>query len=33
LEATDPYNWIGAVLGALLLLFLYGLVAGRKTSV
>jgi uncharacterized membrane protein YeaQ/YmgE (transglycosylase-associated protein family) len=33
LEATDPYNWIGAVLGALLLLFLYGLLAGRKTSV
>jgi uncharacterized membrane protein YeaQ/YmgE (transglycosylase-associated protein family) len=33
LEATDPYNWIGAVLGALLLLFLYGLVAGRRTSV
>jgi uncharacterized membrane protein YeaQ/YmgE (transglycosylase-associated protein family) len=33
LEAADPYNWIGAVLGALLLLFLYGLVAGRRTSV
>jgi uncharacterized membrane protein YeaQ/YmgE (transglycosylase-associated protein family) len=30
---TDPYNWIGAVLGSLLLLFLYGMVAGRKTSV
>ena len=33
LEASDPYNWIGAVLGALLLLFLYGMVAGRRTSV
>jgi len=33
LEASDPYNWIGAVLGALLLLFLYGLVAGKKRSV
>jgi uncharacterized membrane protein YeaQ/YmgE (transglycosylase-associated protein family) len=32
-EAADPYNWIGAVLGALLLLFLYGLVAGRRTSI
>jgi uncharacterized membrane protein YeaQ/YmgE (transglycosylase-associated protein family) len=32
-EASDPYNWIGAVLGALLVLFLYGMVAGRKTSV
>jgi uncharacterized membrane protein YeaQ/YmgE (transglycosylase-associated protein family) len=29
----DPYNWIGAVLGSLLLLFLYGIVAGRKTTV
>lgn len=33
MEARDPYNWIGAVLGALLLLFVYGLVAGRKTTV
>jgi uncharacterized membrane protein YeaQ/YmgE (transglycosylase-associated protein family) len=33
LEVSDPYNWIGAVLGTLLLLFLYGMVAGRKTSV
>ena len=33
LEATDPYNWIGAIIGTLLLLFLYGMVAGRKTSV
>jgi uncharacterized membrane protein YeaQ/YmgE (transglycosylase-associated protein family) len=32
-ETSDPYNWIGAVLGALLLLFLYGLFAGRKTTV
>jgi uncharacterized membrane protein YeaQ/YmgE (transglycosylase-associated protein family) len=31
--ANDPYNWIGAVLGALLLLFIYGLVAGRQKSV
>jgi uncharacterized membrane protein YeaQ/YmgE (transglycosylase-associated protein family) len=33
LEVSDPYNWIGAVIGALLLLLLYGMVAGRKTSV
>jgi uncharacterized membrane protein YeaQ/YmgE (transglycosylase-associated protein family) len=33
LETSDPYNWIGAILGALLLLFVYGLVAGRKTTV
>jgi uncharacterized membrane protein YeaQ/YmgE (transglycosylase-associated protein family) len=32
-EASDPYNWIGAVLGALALLFVYGLVAGRRTNV
>jgi uncharacterized membrane protein YeaQ/YmgE (transglycosylase-associated protein family) len=32
-EASDPYNWIGAVLGALLLLFLYGLFAGRQKTV
>jgi uncharacterized membrane protein YeaQ/YmgE (transglycosylase-associated protein family) len=32
-EIKDPYNWIGAVLGALLILIVYGLVAGRKTSV
>jgi uncharacterized membrane protein YeaQ/YmgE (transglycosylase-associated protein family) len=30
---SDPYNWIGATLGALGLLFVYGLVAGRKTTV
>jgi uncharacterized membrane protein YeaQ/YmgE (transglycosylase-associated protein family) len=29
----DPYTWIGAILGALVLLFLYGMVAGRRTSV
>jgi uncharacterized membrane protein YeaQ/YmgE (transglycosylase-associated protein family) len=29
----DPYNWIGAVLGTLLLLFLYGMFAGRNTTV
>ncbi|HEX2475644.1 MAG TPA: GlsB/YeaQ/YmgE family stress response membrane protein [Lacipirellulaceae bacterium] len=33
LEVSDPYNWIGAIIGTLLLLFLYGLVAGRKTMV
>jgi uncharacterized membrane protein YeaQ/YmgE (transglycosylase-associated protein family) len=33
LEASDPYNWIGAILGALLILFLYGLFVGRRTSV
>jgi hypothetical protein len=32
-DSADPYNWIGAVLGALLLLFLYGMFAGRKTTV
>jgi uncharacterized membrane protein YeaQ/YmgE (transglycosylase-associated protein family) len=32
-NTADPYNWIGAVLGALALLFLYGMVAGRKTTV
>ena len=29
----DPYNWIGAVLGSLLLLFLYGLFTSKKTTV
>ena len=33
LEASDPYNWIGAILGALLILFIYGMVAGRKPTV
>jgi uncharacterized membrane protein YeaQ/YmgE (transglycosylase-associated protein family) len=33
LATSDPYNWIGAILGSLLLLFVYGLVAGRKTTV
>jgi uncharacterized membrane protein YeaQ/YmgE (transglycosylase-associated protein family) len=32
-DTADPYNWIGAILGTLLLLFVYGLVAGRKTTV
>ena len=32
-STDDPYNWIGAVLGSLLLLFLSGLVAGRNTTV
>lgn len=33
MDAADPYNWIGAIIGALLILFLYGMVAGRRTSV
>jgi uncharacterized membrane protein YeaQ/YmgE (transglycosylase-associated protein family) len=33
LEAADPYNWIGAVVGSLLLLLLYGIFAGRKTTI
>jgi uncharacterized membrane protein YeaQ/YmgE (transglycosylase-associated protein family) len=33
IEHTDPYNWIGAVLGSLLLLFLYGLFASKRTTV
>lgn len=33
MEVSDPYNWIGAILGSLLLLFLYGIFAGRRTSV
>jgi uncharacterized membrane protein YeaQ/YmgE (transglycosylase-associated protein family) len=32
-DTADPYNWIGAILGALALLFVYGMVAGRRTSV
>jgi uncharacterized membrane protein YeaQ/YmgE (transglycosylase-associated protein family) len=28
-EVSDPYNWIGAILGSLLLLFLYGMMAKR----
>jgi len=30
---TDPYNWIGALLGSLVLLFLYGMFAKRSTTV
>src|SRR5690242_5316008 len=33
MEVNDPYNWIGAILGSLLLLFLYGMFAGRRTNV
>jgi uncharacterized membrane protein YeaQ/YmgE (transglycosylase-associated protein family) len=33
IEPADPYNWIGAVLGSLLLLFLYGMFASRRTNV
>jgi len=32
-DTADPYNWIGAILGSLLLMFLYGLVAGRQKTV
>ena len=30
LSMSEPAGWIGAVLGALLLLFLYGLMAKKK---
>ena len=30
---SDPYNWIGAVVGSLLILFLYGMFASNKTVV
>jgi len=33
METSDPYNWIGAILGALVLLFIYGMVASRRTNV
>jgi uncharacterized membrane protein YeaQ/YmgE (transglycosylase-associated protein family) len=33
MQVADPYNWIGAVLGTLLLLFLYGMFASKKTTV
>jgi len=33
METSDPYNWIGAVLGALVILFVYGTVAGRRPTV
>ena len=29
MEMTEPSGWIGAILGALLLLFLYGMMARR----
>jgi hypothetical protein len=32
-ETSDPYNWIGAILGALALLFIYGMVASRRPTV
>jgi uncharacterized membrane protein YeaQ/YmgE (transglycosylase-associated protein family) len=32
-ETSDPYNWIGAILGALVLLFIYGMVASRRPTV
>jgi len=33
IDASDPYNWIGAIIGSLLLLFIYTMVAGRRTNV
>jgi uncharacterized membrane protein YeaQ/YmgE (transglycosylase-associated protein family) len=30
LSMSEPAGWIGAVLGALLLLFLYGMMAKKK---
>jgi uncharacterized membrane protein YeaQ/YmgE (transglycosylase-associated protein family) len=33
LEVSDPYNWIGAIVGSLLLLLLYGMFASRRTTV
>ncbi len=33
LDTANPSGWIGAVVGALLLLFLYGMMAGRRTNV
>ena len=32
MEMAEPSGWIGAILGALLLLFIYGMVAGRRTN-
>jgi len=32
-EVSDPFNWIGAVVGSLILLFLYGMMAGRSKEV
>lgn len=33
LDTANPSGWIGAIVGALLLLFLYGMMAGRRTNV
>lgn len=33
MDTANPSGWIGAVVGALLLLFLYGMMAGRRTNV
>lgn len=33
LDTSNPSGWIGAIVGALLLLFLYGMMAGRRTNV
>jgi uncharacterized membrane protein YeaQ/YmgE (transglycosylase-associated protein family) len=33
MDATAPAGWIGAILGSLLLLFIYGMVAGRRTNI
>jgi uncharacterized membrane protein YeaQ/YmgE (transglycosylase-associated protein family) len=32
MEVAEPSGWIGATLGALLLLFIYGLVVGRRMN-
>ena len=32
-DTSDPYNWIGATLGALALLFVYGMMASKRTNV
>jgi uncharacterized membrane protein YeaQ/YmgE (transglycosylase-associated protein family) len=33
MEMSEPSGWIGAILGALLLLFIYGMVAGRRSNI
>jgi uncharacterized membrane protein YeaQ/YmgE (transglycosylase-associated protein family) len=31
-SANDPAGWIGSILGAILLLFIYRMVVGRRTT-
>jgi uncharacterized membrane protein YeaQ/YmgE (transglycosylase-associated protein family) len=33
MDVAAPAGWIGAILGSLLLLFIYGMVAGRRTNI